>query len=97
MNICIKIRAEGRKETAMWMSVDRIEDMTVILLDDEEKPHPLPVDRYRALTGLPPRESDVLEVTLDGDLILTAAYSESETKRREEAARKRLNRLFGRK
>jgi hypothetical protein len=97
MNICIKIRAEGRKETAMWMSVDRIEDMTVILLDDEEKTHPLPADRYRALTGLPPRESDVLEVTLDGDLILTAVYSESETKRREEAARKRLNRLFGRK
>ena len=81
----------------MWMSVDRIEDMTVILLDDEEKTFSLPADRYRALTGLPPRESDVLEVTLDGDLILTAAYSESETKRREEAARKRLNRLFGRK
>ena len=81
----------------MWMSVDRIENETVILVDDEEKIHSLPADRYQALTNIPPRESDVLDVTLDGDVILTAVYSESETKRREEAARKRLNRLFGRK
>ena len=81
----------------MWMSVDRIENETVILVDDEEKIHSLPADRYQALTNIPPRESDVLDVTLDGDVILTAVYSESETKRRGEAARKRLNRLFGRK
>ena len=81
----------------MWMSVDRIENETVILVDDEEKIHSLPADRYQALTNIPPRESDVLDVTLDGDVIHTAVYSESETKRREEAARKRLNRLFGRK
>ena len=97
MNTYVKIRVTGRKEPAVWMSVDRIENETVILVDDEEKIHSLPADRYRALTGLPPRESDVLDVTLDGDGILIAVYSESETKRREEAARKRLNRLFGRK
>ena len=97
MNTYVKIRVTGRKEPAVWMSVDRIENETVILVDDEEKIHSLPADRYQALTNIPPRESDVLDVTLDGDVILTAVYSESETKRREEAARKRLNRLFGRK
>ena len=97
MNTYVKIRVTGRKEPAVWMSVDRIENETVILVDDEEKIHSLPADRYQALTNIPPRESDVLDVTLDGDVILTAVYSESETKRRGEAARKRLNRLFGRK
>ena len=98
MNTYVKIRETGRKETAVWMSVDRIENETVILVDDEEKIHPLPANRYQALTGLPPRESDVLEVILDdGGAIRSAVYSEAETNRRKEAARNRLNRLFGRK
>ena len=98
MNTYVKIRVTGRKEPAVWMSVDRIENETVILVDDEEKIHSLPADRYQALTNIPPRESDVLEVTLDDEgSILTAAYSESETLRRRSAAQKRLNRLFGRK
>ena len=81
----------------MWLCVDRMEGNTVILVDDNAAVIPLSRTAYTALTGREPRESDVLTAEVDGDgHVVSAAYDEAETKRRQEAARERLDRLFGR-
>lgn len=86
-----------RKEPAVWLCIDRIEAETVVLLDDGERVYHLSVEDYTALTGLPPRESDVLTAEVEGDRVVYAAYDGEETQKRKDAARARLNRLFGRK
>ena len=80
----------------MWLCVDRIEADTVILLDDGETSYALSRAAYTALVGREPAESDILAAEVEGMRILTAAYDGVETAARREAARKRLNRLFGR-
>lgn len=79
----------------MWLCVDRIEGDTVVLTDEDEKLYRLKVADYIALTGRDPAESDVLTAEAEGDRILSAAYDSEETAARKKAARKRLNRLFG--
>ena len=83
------------REPLMWLCVDRIEGDTVVLTDEDEKLYRLKVADYVALTGRDPAESDVLTAEAEGDRILSAAYDSEETAARKEAARKRLNRLFG--
>ena len=80
----------------MWLCVDRIEGNTVVLTDDSEQLYRIPRADYTALTGREPAESDLLTAETEGDRILSAAYDGAETAARKEAARKRLNRLFGR-
>jgi hypothetical protein len=80
----------------MWLCVDRIEGNTVVLLDDGERIYHLTAVAYRTLTGRDPAESDILNAEVEGDNILAAAYDETETVARKQAARARLNRLFGR-
>ena len=81
----------------MWLCVDRVEGNTVVLLDDGERVYSLHRAAYTAMVGKDPAESDILAAEVEGDRILSAAYDESETRTRKETARKRLNRLFGRK
>ncbi len=95
MNTYVRPRLIGGKETAMWLCVDRTEGDTVVLMDDEEKIYRLDRAAYAAMVGRDPAESDILSAETDGDRILLAIYDETETKTRKEAARKRLNRLFG--
>ena len=80
----------------MWLCVDRIEDDTVVLLDDTEKAWFLSIAAYTAMVGRVPNESDVLSAELDGSRIISAAYDGEETAARKATARNRLNRLFGR-
>lgn len=87
-------RGTGR-EPLMWLCVDRIEGDTVVLTDESEQIYRLKAAEYAALTGKAPAESDVLTAKVEGDRILSAAYDSGETAARKEAARKRLNRLFG--
>lgn len=81
----------------MWLSVDRIEGNTVVLLDDEERVYHLTVAAYTALVGRAPAEGDVISAEVGEGSILAATYDEGETVARRERARARLNRLFGRK
>ncbi len=81
----------------MWLSVDRIEGETVVLIDDANVIRQLSVADYTALAGRAPQESDVLEGIIDGDRITAAYVDETETACRRDAARARLNRLFGRR
>lgn len=81
----------------MWLCVDRIEGDTVVLTDESKGLYRLSRADYTALTGREPAESDILAAEAEGDRILSAAYDGAETASRKEAARKRLNRLFGRK
>ena len=81
----------------MWLCVDRVENQIVVLMDDNEKLLHVSVAEYIALVGRRPAESDVLAAEVEGDTLLSAVYSEEETRNRKEAARGRLNRLFGRK
>lgn len=80
----------------MWLCVDRIEQDTVILLDDSETVYRLSRADYTALTGRAPAESEILAADIEGEHIIQAVYDGEETAKRREAARKRLNRLFGR-
>ena len=81
----------------MWLSVDRIEGNTVVLLDEKEKVYRLAVDAYIALVAREPAESDMLAVEVEEGSIRSAVYDEAETLARKAAARERLNRLFGKK
>ncbi len=84
------------KEPLMWLCVDRIEGDTVVLTDENERLYRIARADYTALTGRDPAESDMLSAEAEGDRILSAAYDGEETASRKEAARRRLNRLFGR-
>lgn len=81
----------------MWLSVDRIEGNTVVLLDEKEKVYRLAVDAYIALVAREPAESDMLAAEVEEGSIRSAVYDEAETLARKAAARERLNRLFGKK
>lgn len=81
----------------MWLYVDRVEGQTVVLTDENEEIRRVSVAEYVTLVGRRPAESDVLAAEVEGDTLLSAVYSEEETRTRKEAARGRLNRLFGRK
>ena len=80
----------------MWLCVDRIEGNTVVLTDDDERMYRLDRSAYIRLVGRDPAESDVLNARTEGEHILFATYDEAQTNARKEAARARLNRLFGR-
>ena len=96
MNIISCPRSVGiRKEPAMWLCVDRIEGSTVVLLDDREIVYRLPCADYAALVGREPAESDILDAVIEDGRICSAVYDETETTRRLDAARARLNRLLG--
>ncbi|MBR6782791.1 MAG: DUF3006 domain-containing protein [Clostridia bacterium] len=81
----------------MWLCVDRIEENTVVLLDDQEKVYCLAADAYIAMVGRKPAEGDMLTAEIEEGSIRLAAYDEGETEARKVAARERLNRLFGRR
>ena len=78
----------------MWLCVDRIEQDTVILLDDSGTVYRLPRAAYTDLVGLPPAESAILSAEAEDGRITAAAYDEAETAARKRAARERLDRLF---
>ena len=80
----------------MWLCVDRIEDNTVVLTDDDEHIYRLSCAAYQELTGRTPAETDILTAEVEGECILSAVYDEVQTNARKEAARARLKRLFGR-
>lgn len=80
----------------MWLTVDRIEENTVILLDREEVLYTLSVKDYTAMAGEPPAESRVLDAQVAEGRILTLISSPEETERRLSAARDRLKRLAAR-
>lgn len=81
----------------MWLCIDRIEENTVVLLDDQEKIYCLAADAYIALVGREPAEGDMLTAEVEEGSICFATYDEAETLARKAAARERLNRLFRRK
>lgn len=80
----------------MWLSVDRVESGTVILVDDGERVYTLPAADYTALAGVPPREGDVLEATVTDGAVTAATPDPAETERRRAAEEARLRRLFER-
>ena len=79
----------------MWMSVDRIENHTVILVDDEEKIYRLTREQYHALVGSPPEESHILRCSVSEPQgnILSAVFDKAETERRLAEAQARIERL----
>ena len=81
----------------MWLCVDRIENDTVVLLDDDEHVYTLSHADYTALVGIPPAESAILTAEIRGGRITAAVYDEAETAARTAAARARLDRLFKKK
>lgn len=81
----------------MWLCVDRIENDTVVLLDDDERVYSISRADYTALVGIPPAESAILTAEIRDGRIVTAAYDKTETAARMAAARARLERLFGKK
>lgn len=81
----------------MWLCVDRIEEDTVVLMDDEEEIYRLDRAAYVAMVGRDPAESDMLTAEVREGCVLTATYDPEETASRKAAARARLDRLFGRK
>ena len=80
----------------MWLWVDRIEENTVVLLDDGERVYRLSCAAYTAMVGRAPAESDILSAEVEGERILSAVFDQDQTQTRKEIARRRLNRLFGR-
>lgn len=77
----------------MWLSVDRIEANTVILVDDDGHRYTLEVSVYHALTGQAPVETHMLwGETRDGGII-SAHISPEETSRRTTAAQAKLYQL----
>ncbi len=81
----------------MWLCVDRLEGEWVVLTDEAEAIYRLSVADYTVLTGRKPRESDILSATVEAGRITAARVDDDETARRKEAARIRLDRLFGRR
>ena len=81
----------------MWLTVDRIEENTVILQDRDEALYTLSVQDYTAMAGELPVESLVLEAQVADGKILSLTPSREETERRLAAARDRLHRLAARK
>ena len=77
----------------MWMSVDRIEGAFVILIDEQEQIYTLSVQNYLAMTGVNPKESQVLSCEVKDGNIQSAVYSPKETERRLAEAKARLERL----
>ena len=86
----------------MWFSVDRIESgaatgtAVVVLIDDNEQVYEIDAALYLSLTGIPARESDVLEGDTMDSKITRLTYAEEETARRKDAAKARLARLRAR-
>ena len=97
MNIYVTLRGFGRRESTVWLCIDRIEGNTVVLMDDDERIYRMDVISYETLVGRAPAESDVLTATVENGFILAARYDGKETERRKTVARVRLNRLFGKK
>lgn len=77
----------------MWLSLDRIEGDTVILIDDNEGLYHVTASAYETLTGLSPRETHMLWCEVRDGVILSARFDPEETDRRTQAARDRLRRL----
>ena len=94
MNIYVIPWLFGREDT-VWLSVDRIEENTVVLLDEDERVYTLSQESYIAMVGRVPAESDMLSATLSEGCVISAVFDEAETVSRKDAARERLNRLFG--
>lgn len=80
----------------VWLCVERLEGETVVLQDEGERIYTVTRERYSSLTGREPSESDVLTAEIAEGRILSASYDEEGTVARREAARARLDRLFGR-
>ena len=77
----------------MWMSVDRIEGGFVILVDEGEQIYTLSAQDYLAMTGVAPKESQVLSCVVDDGNIQSAVYDPEETERRLKEAKARIERL----
>ncbi len=79
----------------MYLTVDRIENHTVLLQDDHETSYTLSVHDYESLVGRPPRESDVMEATTCDGIVIAASPADEERDRRLARAEERLRRLMG--
>ncbi len=77
----------------MWLSVDRIEAHTVILVDDNGNPYPLEVSAYHNLVGRAPVETHMLQGEIKDGRIISAHVSPEETARRTAAAQAKLYQL----
>ena len=80
----------------MWLAVDRVEENTVVLMDDDEITYHLSTQAYQALTHRAPAPNDVLQASVKDGQILSAVCDDGETQRRLAAARARLERLINR-
>lgn len=78
----------------MWLSVDRIEGDIAVLVADDEAVYHVTAAEYLGMVGQPPQETHVLWGTIRDGRILTARYDATETERRTQAARERLQRLI---
>lgn len=81
----------------MWMSVDRIEGLRVVLVDDAHNTHELNVADYVSLVGQPPQETHMLLCQITNEKITSATFSQEETDRRLAIAKARFERLMNRK
>lgn len=78
----------------MWLSVDRLEENIVILIDDDDTLYRVSVSDYKSLTGRSPRETHMLWCELENGSIRSARFDPEETERRLQAAQARLRRLI---
>ncbi|MBQ9162386.1 MAG: DUF3006 family protein [Clostridia bacterium] len=77
----------------MFAVCDRIENGIAVLVFDDERASEIPLCRLCELAGGEVHESDVLDILLDGDSILSARLDAVEKERRLSSARARLARL----
>ncbi len=74
------------------LTVDRVEDGVVIMIDDKESIYRITTD----MLGLVPRDGDVLRVSVDADgMIQSAEVDEQATGERRAAMRAKLQSMLG--
>lgn len=75
-----------------YLTVDRVEDGVVIMIDEKESIYRITTD----MLGLIPRDGDVLRVAVDADgMIQSAEIDEQATEERRAAMRAKLHSLLG--
>jgi len=75
-----------------FLTVDRVEDGVVIMIDEKESIYRITTD----MLGLIPRDGDVLRVVVDADGMIQSAEVDAEaTEERRSAMRAKLQNLLG--
>ena len=75
-----------------FLTVDRVEDGIVILIDEKESIYRIPTD----MLGLTVRDGDVLRVSVDADgMIQSAEVDPKATEERRAAMRAKLHTMLG--